>query len=603
MRRGGTLLVVVAVSAIALAASWDALRDGDEPAAQPEELRTVSTTNDGPTNFVPLDDPETLTGVLYYTEESCELRATQLPDLRPTEAPNWDECRFVLSPDGTRVGDQTTGWDPHTDPRRGRLFQVREDGTIQVSTNAGPEGEPFPGRAPAWRPDGTLTYFDGRAIRDWPEGNTIVPETRIRLAVSEHPNAPGSAELLDDVRVVEHHWLDPNRLVAVLDAQVRGGTSLNLVEVFEDGLPFATTAFFESIEDLWVSPFGTYFAVDTGAIRLYDRTANALALPELSGGRAVAWSPDERRMAIATEASVYVFRPGESDLVRRLELVANDLEWREAPRPDALAEVDEARGWLESTGASGRLVFTTADETGCSLQALLIPGLAWAQEPAGARSPCRFTLGAEDEILAEDEHPQPGGDRVAVCRNHAVDVLENGELFVGYPGACAPAWMPDGVLTFVRDGELFQADSGGERLLISRADLRERLGRPSALAEVVWASDQQIWAVVRSGESATIALLTEGQLAMSPSFTARTIEGLRVSTTGMVAARTDVGVVFFDSGGRRALTFPNGRAVAWAPDQLVAAVATPQSIILVAPISGEVVSLPLAVRDLEWVVP
>ncbi|HET6695508.1 MAG TPA: hypothetical protein VFG85_03305, partial [Gaiellaceae bacterium] len=68
-------------------------------------------------------------------------------------------------------------------------------------------------------------------------------------------------------------------------------------------------------------------------------------------------------------------------------------------------------------------------------------------------------------------------------------------------------------------------------------------------------------------------------------------------------AETDRGVVFFDNGGRRALTFPNGRAVAWAPDQAIAAVATPQSILLVAPISGEVISLPLAVRDLEWVVP
>ena len=51
------------------------------------------------------------------------------------------------------------------------------------------------------------------------------------------------------------------------------------------------------------------------------------------------------------------------------------------------------------------------------------------------------------------------------------------------------------------------------------------------------------------------------------------------------------------------MTFPNGRAVSWAPDQVVAAVATPDAVLLVAPISGEVVSLPLSVRDLEWVVP
>ncbi len=163
--------------------------------------------------------------------------------------------------------------------------------------------------------------------------------------------------------------------------------------------------------------------------------------------------------------------------------------------------------------------------------------------------------------------------------------------------------MPDGTLTFIRDGELFRTVADAERLLMSRQKLSELLGRPSALEEIAWVRDDQFWAAVRSGETATLALLTTGQLAMSPSFTTQMIERLRVSSTGIVAAETDRGVVFFDNGGRRALTFPNGRAVTWSPDQGIAAVATPQSILLVAPISGEVVSLPLAVRDLEWVVP
>ncbi len=97
--------------------------------------------------------------------------------------------------------------------------------------------------------------------------------------------------------------------------------------------------------------------------------------------------------------------------------------------------------------------------------------------------------------------------------------------------------------------------------------------------------------------------MTTDGLVSAPSFTTQIIEGLRVSATGMVAARTDQGVVFFDSGGRRALTFPNGRAVAWAPGELIAAVATPNEILFVAPVSGEIVTLPLAVRDLEWVAP
>ena len=159
-------------------------------------------------------------------------------------------------------------------------------------------------------------------------------------------------------------------------------------------------------------------------------------------------------------------------------------------------------------------------------------------------------------------------------------------------------------MTFIRDGELFRAGAQARSASSCPAQkLSELLGRPSALEEIAWVRDDQFWAAVRSGETATLALLTTGQLAMSPSFTTRMIERLRVSSTGIVAAETDRGVVFFDNGGRRALTFPNGRAVTWSPDQGIAAVATPQSILLVAPISGEVVSLPLAVSDLEWVVP
>ena len=225
MRRGATVLVVVAIAAIALVAGWDALRGGGDPVAQPEGQRTTSTEADEGTNYAPLAEPDPVSGTLYYTDESCELRATELPDLRPTDAPNWDDCRFTLSPDAARVGDESTAWDPHSDPRRGRLFRVEGD-TIQVATNAGPEGQPIRGTAPAWRRDGTLTYFDGSAIRD-SAGNTIVPARRIRIVLTEHPNAPGSPELIHDIRVLEHRWLDPDRLVAVVKGLVRGGEPMN----------------------------------------------------------------------------------------------------------------------------------------------------------------------------------------------------------------------------------------------------------------------------------------------------------------------------------------------------------------------------------------
>jgi sugar lactone lactonase YvrE len=606
MRRGGTVLVVVAVSAIALAAGWDALRGDDDPAAQPEKPATTSTeSDDEDMSSVPLAEPDRVGGTLYYTDEGCELQAAALPEIRPTDAPNWDECRFTLSPDAARVGDETTGWDPHADPRRGRLYRV-DGATIQVATNAGPEGEPIQGTAPAWRPDGTLTYFANGEIRDWPEGRTLVPANRLRMVVTEHPNAPGIG-FLRNLRVVEHHWLDQDRLVAQVHADVRGGgPPLDLVAVFDDGLPFASTDFLGEVRDLWASPFGTYYAVLTDTLGLYDFNGNALPLPELEGSRAVAWSPDEDRMAVATDTSVYVFTPGQADEVERFALVANDLDWRGPESPDGLTEAGDARGWLGPTGVSGRLVVSLPEEDGCSIHALRVPELAWADEPSSVPGPCRFSLGPDDELYAESAVPRPQGQLIARCDDAGVTVFDTrGIERNAFSGACAATWTPDGRLTFIRDGQLFlfETSEREEQRLMSRAQLSELLGRPSALEEIAWVRDDQFWAAVRSGETTTLALLTTGQLAMSPSFTTQMIERLRVSSTGIVGAETDRGVVFFDNGGRRALTFPNGRAVTWSPDQPIAAVATPQSILLVAPISGEVVSLPLAVRDLEWVVP
>lgn len=597
MRRGGTLLVGVAVAAIAIAALADSLL-GDDAAesSAPEQQATEATTTQAER---PAVAEGTLGGTLYYTDESCALQAVRLPSLGSADAPNWIECRFELSPDGSRVGAPGSGWDPHADPRRGRVFQS-QDGLIEVATNAGPEAEPFPGTAPAWRPDGTLTYFADGEIRDWPEGRAVVPANRLRMVVTEHPNAPDLADALRSVRVLEHHWLDQDRLVALVTADVRDGPALDLVAVFDDGLPFASTEFLGEVRDLWASPFGTYYAVQTDTLGLYDFNGNSLPLPQLEGSRAVAWSPDEGRMAVATDASVFVFVPGVADEVERLALVANDLAWRGDTQLETIGGAQDARGYLESTKANGRLFVTLP---GCTLRALELPSLAWSQQTLPVSSPCGFNLDQNEQPLTESQKPEPGGDRVASCSADTVRVEDPDGTSLEIPGACSPAWMPDGTLTMIRDGELFRLDGQAPRLLISREELRERLGRPSALEEVAWASDRQLWAVVRSGETATIALLTEGQLAMSPSFTARAIEGLRVSASGMVAARTDVGVVFFDTGGRRALTFHDGLAVAWAPDQQVAAVATPGTVLFIAPLSGEIVSLNLAVSDLEWVVP
>ena len=595
MRRGVTVLVVVVVAAIALAAGIDALRGADSSPESEAEPPSASTTQpEGPTNVVPLAGE--LGGTLYYTNASCELEAIELPRQTPAETPNWDECRFVLSPNGRRVAGEGSGWDPSADPVVGRLFES-EGGLIQVSTDRGPDGEPFPGTAPAWRPDGTLTYFADGAVRQWPSGHVLISERRLLAAVMTHLNAPADSSFVEDVQVGHMAWLDQAEAVVAIRATVPGGADLDLAAVFRPGRRPAGFSVLAPIDALWSSSQDGFWAIAAGGLQLF-RSRSALPLPALGDTVAVTWSPDAAHMAVATRASVFVFPPGETSPMRRVPVSANDLAWRGGADPPVLA-VDEAREWLGRVGAAGRLFVTVGPRTDCALRALRLPGLEWAEQPPGPTSPCRFSLDDQDDVHAESEVPQPGGGQVAVCRNQAVDVLNDEGFLVGYPAACAPAWRPDGRLTFIRNGGLFEPT----RRLLSRDEVSAFLGRPSVLEEVAWMDDRRFWAVVRSGESSIVALMTTEGLVFSPSFTTQTIEGLRVSATGMVAARTDQGVVLFDSGGRRALTFPSGQAVSWAPGELIAAVATPSEILFVAPVSREVVTVPLTVRDLEWVVP
>lgn len=600
MARRGTWIVVGALAAIALAAAFDSLRGGDEePASAPGTTTEPEpeTTEAAPTEA----EPETFGGVLYYTDESCELQAVRLPTRDAEQAPAWDECRFVLSPDGQRVAGAGSGWDPHADPRRGRLFQT-ESGMIQVATNGGPEGEAFRGAAPAWRPGGVLTYFDRGAVREWPSGAVLLGQNDLADAVRAHPEVPAGGRV-GRVVVRETAWLDEARVALILEAPVGAERREDILAVYEDRrLATSSSGHLGGLSDLRTSPRGGFLAarVGDGRLLLLDARGGPMLAPRVTGYRGIAFSPEGRWAAVATSGGVHVFGLGEVPFpVRRLPIVANDLAWRGTDGPPEIPEAGDARDWLGSVRATGRLFVT---EPGCRLRALRLPDLEWEDEPAGEPTPCRFTLDSTDEALAEAISVAPGGKLRATCRDGRLAVFGDVGPTVDIPDACGPAWMPDGTLTFIRDGELWRGTVEPRRV-ITQAELRDMFGREAALQEVAWFDDERVWAVVRVGSSLAIAAMTESRLVYSPTFTAPRIEGLQVSPTGMVAARTDSGIVFFESGGRRALSFPGAKAVAWAPGNLVAAVATPGQVLFVAPVSREVVPVPLAVEDLEWVVP
>jgi len=429
----------------------------------------------------------------------------------------------------------------------------------------------------------------------------VLSRNDLAAAVRAHPDVPDSGRVRE-VAVDDVAWLDDDRLAVVLSVPVENAVE-HAVAVF-DGRRLAWVDFTgpRALFDLRVSSGGRFLAVMAGSsFVLFDSRRGQIQMPTQieSDIHGLAWSPDEQWVAAAAGSSVYVFGPGDQARVRELPIVAGDLAWRGKAQPSPLVSTEAAREWLRGVGATGRLFLT---EPTCRLSALRLPTLEWEDEPARERAPCRFTLGLQERPLGEAIAVAPDGQLRATCRDGRLAVFGPQVRTAEIPDACAPAWMPDGTLTFVRDGELWRG-TGELRRIVTRAELRAMFGQEAALEEVAWLDDRRIWAVVRIGSSDAVALMTTSRLVYSPAFTAARVDRLRVSTSGMVAATTDQGVVFFDTGGRRALSFPGATAVAWAPDTLVAAVAAPRQLLFVAPISRDVVAVPLPAEDLEWVVP
>jgi hypothetical protein len=227
------------------------------------------------------------------------------------------------------------------------------EGSISVSVSG--SSASFRGAAPAFRSEGMLTFVRGGALRklvldsgclrlDEPVqfvedeaidrcSRVLLPAGYLRRLAFLHPNGPADLNELRGVTVKEHAWLDGARLVLLLTFDGRRVGPFEEVVVLEgtqviDWVPLLNGR----LSDLRASPRGRYFAViteDPQEVRLFDRDCDVLPIPPLTGAHAVAWSPSSRWTAVATSASVYVFRTGAPNTrVRRLGIRAGDIAWR-----------------------------------------------------------------------------------------------------------------------------------------------------------------------------------------------------------------------------------------------------------------------------------
>ena len=285
MRRIATWLLVGAVAALGVAAAVDALRD-EEVVVRESRPQTTTAAIPGLTGqagpaAARLREAR-VAGVLTYADDDCRLSAVSLPDLEPARAPSFEMCSPLTDSSGLGTVDGDVVW-------AGLGY-----GAVQVVVGK---------------------RLLGREISRWLSG-------------------PGAARR-GPFRAVQAVALGGERVLVLVESTA--DPAERVLVLVENGRVI-------SVQPPWVvrearfmrpSPLGTYFALfGPDGVRLFDRNAGALALPAAARDpQAVAWSPDERWTALATEGAVYVF-PSEApyDPMVRVPLAVRDLDWGGAAR-------------------------------------------------------------------------------------------------------------------------------------------------------------------------------------------------------------------------------------------------------------------------------
>jgi hypothetical protein len=325
MRRWSTALIVVAVAALAVFAAADALR-GD---GQPRNAASVpATTRERPPTLRETLSGLGVSGQILYSDQDCILHSLVLPQMiddvvrRDNGGGAFRYCRFSVA--GGRFRDDDELMSPD-----GQLIARCRAGHVEVFIASGERRlSRVPGCAPAWRPDGGLTYArNGEIVLG---GRVVLISTgELQRIARHHPNVAGlGPDVPYRVRVLALVWLDRAHLAASLRVDIESVEPQYFVVLLDGDRVVALVADFRgSIRDLVVSPAGSFLADDRGTVV----TKQGRSYPLLEGiprPKAVAFSPDEGWLAVATGASVYlVGTPTNLGRVIRLPVPAQDLVW------------------------------------------------------------------------------------------------------------------------------------------------------------------------------------------------------------------------------------------------------------------------------------
>jgi hypothetical protein len=306
----GTALLIAAVIAVGIAATVDALR-GSGAVPVPAETTTTDRTTTAPS---PADEFRAagVSGLIFFTlrvDEGCELHALRLPALQEIGSFLFDLCRFDISSEGTIVAGRRCP---------GRAIEVREVGAVGGSSDR------FRGCAPAWKPNGELTF-----VRD---GDLVTPtKTLVRNVARFARNALGAGSRLS---VRQLAWLTSTRVAALVASP---DNVADVVVMVERGRQVSEPIFVGEGSEFYVGQRSQQiFIADRGfGVQVYGRdgrfvSANRFTFNDVG---AVAESPEGRWVALARPGNICIYddkepRPRIRAPVACLPFDAIDLAWR-----------------------------------------------------------------------------------------------------------------------------------------------------------------------------------------------------------------------------------------------------------------------------------
>jgi hypothetical protein len=292
MRSASTWLIGGAVAVLLAIAIADAIRSRTDASASQPPARQLAG----------------LHGVLVVADQRCRTSSFRLPSMAREQPAHPLDCGgLVWSDDGSLVarcaGDRTA---------------VRSgDGKILFLD--------IRGCAPAWRADGALSV-----VRN---GDIVVVRRRgPQLSFYTHEqlgDALGSLVERPATYVFsEVRWFGLSSFVAIVHGRRPWETAA--VVFARGGLESFFPVLGGHIEDLQASPLGNFAFARTVPAREYvmvSRGGVEMRLPGIANARAIAWSPDESRVAIATRNAVFIARLGSAQPSNRLSIGAAALGW------------------------------------------------------------------------------------------------------------------------------------------------------------------------------------------------------------------------------------------------------------------------------------